>query len=788
MVLRRPGADGLQPDSAIYPVVHPPQTPTPPHEPLPATSQHSTPAELADTSQHSRAEAEIPNLRNEDSDSDWDASEREDDEVGNSPSKVPRVLPASLRVAQHNPTFDDRLQLTDPISEMSAPFPHGPSPQPASSPSTSAKHLHIHAQSLSLESVAQPPQSPSGRSNKNPFRKESFNEQAPTPPAEFAPTNPFRRHAQEGGAPLITLDASPTKEQPDVAVAGIPSETVATPSAVYPSEPAPSQPAPAPGQVSSSDPAPLNKPLAHVATAGPSTGAESPTTSVRRTRHEVYQIRNIKWKDPTSSKELRESPILIQNANGPCPLLALVNGLVLSTPPGEVTALIDTLKARENVSLGLLLDAVFDELMSDRRGSSAVELPDVDKLYSFLLALHTGMNVNPRFVSRDDDVAGGFEDTKEMQLYSTFELPLLHGWLPSTSDPAYTAFARSAPSYEDAQNLLFREEELERALESSQLNAEDEAAFMDLAAIKHFLHRWPTQLTEHGLSKLHESIKSCQVAILFRNDHFSTLYKEPSSGRLMALVTDAGYAPHAEVVWESLLDTTGSGSELFSGDFRLVSHVDSQGRARAGGEEGWTTVDGKLTRAAENDGDSAGASTRRDHDQGAPAALSASEQEDHDLALAMQLQEEEEERQRNEQAARRREERLSQQFLSQDASNRNGRGPDIPPRRSQQSTSPARQASNAGGGTAGGAPPTYEEARHDRAYHPPREHPAHAAAPRQGMPVQAAPAPQARRGLMRRGRGSDVGPTSPGGGAQSQPYYMDSHEAVADRREGCSVM
>ena len=78
------------------------------------------------------------------------------------------------------------------------------------------------------------------------------------------------------------------------------------------------------------------------------------------------------------------------------------------------------------------------------------ELPDVTELYSFLLALHTGMNVNPRFVTpvstprgsldgrptslinvhpmhRAQRKAGVFEETKEMRMYSTFNIPLIHG-------------------------------------------------------------------------------------------------------------------------------------------------------------------------------------------------------------------------------------------------------------------------------------------------------------------------------------------------------------------------
>ncbi|KAL2865040.1 uncharacterized protein BJX67DRAFT_359732 [Aspergillus lucknowensis] len=110
-------------------------------------------------------------------------------------------------------------------------------------------------------------------------------------------------------------------------------------------------------------------------------------------RSETYSIRHISWKDATGT--LRESPILVQNKNGPCPLLALVNALVLraagqsSQPP-----IVRALRTREQISLGLLIEALFDELTT-RLGPDD-ELPDIEALSRFLTMLHTGMNVNPR--------------------------------------------------------------------------------------------------------------------------------------------------------------------------------------------------------------------------------------------------------------------------------------------------------------------------------------------------------------------------------------------------------
>jgi hypothetical protein len=59
------------------------------------------------------------------------------------------------------------------------------------------------------------------------------------------------------------------------------------------------------------------------------------------------------------------------------------------------------------------------------------------------------------------------------------------------------------------------------------------------------------QLTYYGLSLLCESLAPGQFYILFRNNHFSTLYKH-HNGTLYTLVTDQGFLKESHVVWETL--------------------------------------------------------------------------------------------------------------------------------------------------------------------------------------------------------------------------------------------
>ncbi|KAI0407052.1 hypothetical protein F4802DRAFT_66054 [Xylaria palmicola] len=514
---------------------------------------------------------------------------------------------------------------------------------------------------------------------------------------------------------------------------------------------------------------------------------QSPASNVNMS--ETYQIKNINWHDSKAAKNPRKSPILVQNANGPCPLVALVNALTLTTPADQAnTNLVETLGSREQISLSFLLEVVVDELMSSRHTESDEPLPDMSELYGFLQGLHTGMNVNPRFIPAaetvaahnqqismshahppdgDGNIPGSFEKTRDMELYATFRIPLIHGWLPPKDDPVYGALERRASSYDDAQNLLFQEEELENKFSNSQmgLTEEEQQLYQDIVTIKSFLYTTATQLTPSGLDTVTKSIKPGEVAILFRNDHFSTLYRHPHTLQLFTLVTDAGYFSHDEVVWESLTDVRGEQAEFFSGDFRVVGgnglqraassneawYGNSNASAASGGT-GWQTVQNRRSR-----------NNRQSEPAPPTAPLSPQhEQEDRDLALALQLQEEEEERHRAEQAARRRESRLSEQFIEQQgrdtdhtasrtrggsvSSNSRGSSHSLPAPRGSSTQQPARGGAQARGGRPvqqqvrslipprthrpaddhlDDAPPSYEQAAKSSPYLPPTGHPSH---------------------------------------------------------------
>ncbi|ODH52455.1 hypothetical protein GX48_01235 [Paracoccidioides brasiliensis] len=350
---------------------------------------------------------------------------------------------------------------------------------------------------------------------------------------------------------------------------------------------------------------------------------------------ETYDIRLVNWTDGRTA--LRKSPMLVQNENGPCPLLALVNGFVMRSKADSPSPITKALQSREKISLGLLVQALFDELTSYTDGAD--QLPDTEALSSFLIMLHTGMNVNPQLVLTEYpcDTPGTFLETNDIRLYSSFKVPLVHGWLARPSSAAAAALKRVAQNYEDIQLLHFRKEELEdRVFRGGSLDPDEEKLIEDIDTIQHFVNvENATQLSVFGLEHLKKCLEPGSISILFRNDHFSTLFKHPLSYQLFTLVTDAGYASHAEIVWESLVDVNGCNTGFFSGDFRPVGNLSPPVSLQN------TKQGGPVTSGGSTLGDNVNGSVEE------PTENTEQTDADYAFALALQFQDEEEQRRTN---------------------------------------------------------------------------------------------------------------------------------------------
>lgn len=235
--------------------------------------------------------------------------------------------------------------------------------------------------------------------------------------------------------------------------------------------------------------------------------------------------------------------ILLQNENGPCALLALANILILSPDHTRFSnELIRLVNKGSQISLKELIEVLADIALQVTDKPST----DISELLSLLPRLHEGLNINPEF-------NGSFENTKEMSIFRLFNVDVVHGWVINSFINENIDEKLSHYSYESAQRILTQAADINCGI--SQDENSDEV-LRDAMHLGLFLNESPTQLTAFGLLRLREKLLHNKFSILFRNDHFSTLFKYED--RLYTLVTDFGYKNCKDIVWQSLDSVDGS--------------------------------------------------------------------------------------------------------------------------------------------------------------------------------------------------------------------------------------
>ncbi|KAF4091087.1 hypothetical protein AMELA_G00033120 [Ameiurus melas] len=257
-------------------------------------------------------------------------------------------------------------------------------------------------------------------------------------------------------------------------------------------------------------------------------------------RQSIYHIKWIGWKE-------ENTPIITQNENGPCPLLAIMNVLLLAWKV-KLPPMIEIITAEQLMEyLGdYILDAKPKEISEVQRLNYEQNMSDA---MAVLHKLQTGLDVNVKFTG-----VGVFEYTPECIVFDLLDIPLYHGWLvePQMSDIvkavgncSYNQLVEKIISYKQSEN--------------SELAGEGFVA-------EQFLHSTATQLTYHGLCELTSTVQEGELCVFFRNNHFSTMTK--FKGQLYLLVTDQGFLTEEKVVWESLHNVDGDGNFCDS-EFRL---------------------------------------------------------------------------------------------------------------------------------------------------------------------------------------------------------------------------
>jgi hypothetical protein len=259
-----------------------------------------------------------------------------------------------------------------------------------------------------------------------------------------------------------------------------------------------------------------------------------------------------------------ECTIILQNANGPCPLVALANTLILTDNPAQHPSLRAYTSGKDRVVVSNLLQLLAEILLNSNNEDVAL---DTNHVLTYLPKLVSGLNINIRF-------DGTFEDGPEMALFRMYNVPIVHGWICDPGDPCWDAI-QEVGSYDESQALLLKATEVRDLQTTDTHNAQlsgsgtepQDAVTLAAYAVKTFLSDSPTQLTPYGIQYLKGALEG--PAVFFRNDHFATLYRMDDT--LFTLVADAGLKNERTVVWHSLTTASGHDDHFYDGDFVKLS-------------------------------------------------------------------------------------------------------------------------------------------------------------------------------------------------------------------------
>ncbi|KAJ1520102.1 hypothetical protein ONE63_004324 [Megalurothrips usitatus] len=268
--------------------------------------------------------------------------------------------------------------------------------------------------------------------------------------------------------------------------------------------------------------------------------AESSPISISKGPEE-YQLKWITWHD-------HKTPIITQNQNGPCPLIAIANILLLRGKM-KLPSSASSINAEE------LLTHVANNIVESRPEENSEEIlcnfeQNMHDAMSLLPQLHSGLDVNVKFTG-----VNHFEFTEACTVFDLLDISLYHGWVV---DPQATESVKALGhmGYNQLVEMIIQDK-----------MADDSSKVTRALVAEQFLESSASQLTYHGLCELNSVMTDNELAVLFRNNHFSTIFKRrvpPSKqnpdlvqNELFLLVTDQGFLHEYNVVWEMLCNIEG---------------------------------------------------------------------------------------------------------------------------------------------------------------------------------------------------------------------------------------
>ncbi|VDO05556.1 unnamed protein product [Rodentolepis nana] len=308
-------------------------------------------------------------------------------------------------------------------------------------------------------------------------------------------------------------------------------------------------------------------------------------------------VHQIKWLQFEGTRV----PIITQNENGPCPMIAITNVLLLR---GKISLP----KDHEIVSSDLIIQTLSEELFSQSTANFDEETranyeENLYSVVSIFPKLQTGLDINVRFTG-----VGDFEYTTALAVFDLFRIPIFHGWVVDPQDENLTKVLNNQTynqvvemiigykTSDDADqvhkgdgivdaplvSLLAKQRVCRWATDTlAATNIEVASAIHHVVLIllfhagllaEEFLESTASQLTLCGLCELNDRLREEELAVFFRNNHFNTIYKK--KGTIYVLLTDVGFVNESNFVWETLNNIDGN-SQFVNSEFKVVTESSS---------------------------------------------------------------------------------------------------------------------------------------------------------------------------------------------------------------------
>lgn len=259
--------------------------------------------------------------------------------------------------------------------------------------------------------------------------------------------------------------------------------------------------------------------------------------------------------------------VIMQSLNGPCPIIALANTLLLR---GELASITRLAASTNYITAEDLRRAIKDYLVIRRpappfcasscspdatlAGLCLEGTPHLDALReklesplgeTILGRFYDGLDVSPIF-----DVVDGFAREPNALIFALAGVRVVHGWIVPPDAPF--ADQLRTRSYDELMVFPF-----------------DDAIDVSVKeAACGFLQATASQLTHTGISALNQTLAVGEVCVLLHNNHFSTLVRTREQ-RLLTLVTDVAFLGRDQVVFEEL--TVDGASSFYDGDETVIS-------------------------------------------------------------------------------------------------------------------------------------------------------------------------------------------------------------------------